>query len=59
MSDRSPDEVWDAIYDLQKEIRDLSQNVALISQEIAFFRKGVYILITIAGASLGIDAGLM
>ena len=59
MSDRSPEEVWDAIYDLQKEIRDLSQNVALISQEIAFFRKGVYILISFAGASLGIDAGLM
>lgn len=53
------DEVWDAIYDLQKEIRELSQNVALISQEISFFRKGVYILISIAAASLGIDSGMI
>tara|TARA_R100000687_G_C6300242_1_gene95542 strand:+ start:196 stop:387 length:192 start_codon:yes stop_codon:yes gene_type:complete len=51
--------LWNAIHELRDEIKELSTNVALIGQEISFFRKAVYALIALAGASLGVDTGMV
>jgi len=52
------EEVWEAINKLDEQITELTTQVALIAQELGWFRKGLSVIVGIAAAQLGIDIGV-